>query len=201
MMTFQILTALALVTCGSIEISHKNEFNTLRPTQFPPCVRTIEISETDEEVYNEKCINESQKMQSISEDDACSCFQYVLQKTIGLEDEVNFPGRLLSIVFEDYFEQTDKPCANDIVVYTYDENETIMMYHFGIVIDNNTIESLWGSEIRRHQLFNVPTYFGNAAWFYTLKKEYKGPEGKKKAIASIKKCLNLQKKILKETYF
>jgi hypothetical protein len=196
-----LLSALTLLINGTIEIPTKNETNTLKHTKYTPQTR-LEILTTEEDAYNEKCLNECTVVATIPEEiNNFSCLHYALQKILDvtLEEEINFPGRLFSIFVEDYFEQTDNPQPNDLVIYTYDKNEP-QITHFAVVIDNNTIESKWGysPEIRCHSLLNVPTSFGNAAWFYTLKKKYKDPKGKAKAIAKIHECLDLQKKILTE---
>lgn len=189
-----------LIHFGS-EIITKNETNTLLCTKFSPIIRTVTIPENEKKAYNQNCMNECNIVDVMpAEMNKFSCFQYALEKiigAIGFEEEINFPGRLFSIFVERFFEQTENPQPNDLVIYTYDEND-LMMTHFAIVIDNNTVESKWGyfPEIRRHKLLNIHTDYGNAAWFYSLKKEYRGTQGKEKAIAEIQEFLNLQKQIL-----
>ena len=39
--------------------------------------------------------------------------------------------------------------------------------------------------IWQHSLFDVPAHYGNAAYFFTLKPEYSGPENKSKLIGDI----------------
>lgn len=195
--------ACMLLYFGSIEITTKNETNTLLCTKFSPIIRTTAIPEDEKEIYNQKCIDECKIVDAISEEmNNLSCFQYALEKIIGpigFEKEISFPGRLFSIFVEKYFEQTENPQLNDLVIYTYDEND-LTMAHFGIVVSNEIVESKWGysPEIRHHQLLNIPTDYGNAAWFYTLKKEYTGSNGKEKAIADILNLLNMQKQILRQ---
>ena len=80
---------------------------------------------------------------------------------------------------ENFFDQVAQPQNGDFVVYT-DDDENLAINHYGVVIDNQTIESKWGNskKILRHPLFAVPSNYGNAAFFFTLKKEYTNPFGK-----------------------
>lgn len=199
-MTDKILSALMLLSYGAIEIPTKNETNTLKHIKFTPVSRFEIPAAGEQEAFNDKRINECEIVGMIQEDRYnFSCLHYALQKILGFEfeEEINFPGRLFSIFVEDYFEQTKNPQPNDLVIYTYDKNE-LMMTHFAVVINNEIVESKWGysPEIRQHKLLDLPTTFGNTAWFYTLKKEYRGPKGKEKAVADILECINLQKQIL-----
>lgn len=65
------------------------------------------------------------------------------------------------------FEKIDDPHEGDIVVYMKDGVEQ----HYGIYINQITIESKWGSfpQILRHFSENVPICYGNDILYYTLK--------------------------------
>lgn len=202
-MTNQMLSAaLTLLSFGAIEIPTKNETNTLRSKRCTPISRNP-IAEDKQDAHNEKCLNTCTIIDIVPEEkNNFSCFHYALQKILGFEfeEEINFPGRLFSIFVEDYFESTNEPFS-DLIIYTRDASMEPMITHFAVVIDGwNIVESKWGysPEIRRHKLFDIPATFGNTAWSYRLKKEYRGPEGKKKAHDEICKMIELQKQILNQ---
>lgn len=118
------------------------------------------------------------------------CFQYALYKTTGFTGAISFPAYTNSISIEDFFEQTQHPQPNDLVVYTIDDNNREMR-HFAVVIDSVTFASKWGPRkpIWRHRPFDVPSAYGNAIWFFTLKEKYKTPEGEKLLIPDIERTL------------
>jgi hypothetical protein len=105
------------------------------------------------------------------------CFQHAVAKTTGFKDFLDFNKGNNFIT--QFFEQTNIPEKNDLVVYTTSEKDRSIQ-HFGIVIDDIIIESKWGNHslILQHRLFDVPYQYGVAAAFFTLKKEYKTVKGK-----------------------
>lgn len=193
------LAAMTLIKFGMIEITTKNETNSLNHTKYEPAKRLKVVVKQEE--YDQEWLNRAKIVERVENRYNSHSLHYALEKALDCKftEEINEPGRLFSIFIEDYFEQTDTPQANDLAIYTYDEEDTTIT-HVAVLIDRIKVESQWGYEIRQHILFHIPTaHPGYAGWFYTLKKEYKGPNGKKKAAAAIEECIKLQKKIFADS--
>jgi len=122
------------------------------------------------------------------------CFQYAIAQTTGFKENVDFylgKKDLTSISIENYFQQTNYPQKGDLVIYTTSETDLTML-HFGIFIDNVTVESKWGNflEIFHHPLFDIASNYGAAAGFFTLKHEYKADQ--QKLHADMRQEINLK---------
>lgn len=112
---------------------------------------------------------------SACDDPNIRCLQYALQKITGVPVYIPFYGRAdLDIPINHFFKQIEHPQPGCLVVYSTNK-EFPMSNHFAIAIDTVTFESKFGEnkEIVRHRLFDVPSSYGNVAWFFALKQEYK----------------------------
>jgi hypothetical protein len=132
------------------------------------------------------------KRYATPEEQLWKCFDYAIASTTGFRERLEFlSGRndITSISIEKYFDQTDKPKKNDLIVYTASEHN-LTIKHFGVFIDENKVESKWGMgrEIIHHDLFKIiPLQYGDAAGIFTLKEEFRSPAGRIKLVESIKK--------------
>jgi len=129
--------------------------------------------------------------QTTPQEQLCTCFGYAIAQatgtTVPLTLYENIGNRTSTINIEKFFEQTEHPQKNGLVIYTTDkDNRTIN--HVGFIIDQKTFESKWGffTNIIQHSLFSIPTFYGNTASFWALKKEFRSSEGKEILLKNIR---------------
>ena len=115
------------------------------------------------------------------------CFQYAMRTITGFDGFISFPGeRGFTIKLEKYFQQSLYPKKNDLIIYTPNEKNRAM-HHFAIAIDKTWFQSKWGNHahIYKHLPFDVPEYYGDAAWSFELITKYQEDEGKKLLLEDI----------------
>jgi len=73
-----------------------------------------------------------------------------------------------NIILNDNFISTCTPQKGDLVVYFSSTRSNIL--HWGIYLDNEMVESKWGSQsVFRHHFFDIPIQYGNRVRCYRLK--------------------------------
>lgn len=129
--------------------------------------------------------------QITSQEQPCTCFGYAIAQatgsTVPLTLYENIGNRTSTIDIEKFFEQTEHPQQNGLVIYTTDKDNR-KINHVAFIINQKTFESKWGffTNIIQHSLFSIPTFYGNTASFWTLKKEFRSPEGKEILLKNIR---------------
>jgi len=112
------------------------------------------------------------------------CFKYAVQKVFKLTDkEMNVLSTVhnhfchAKVNILSYFQQTNYPVPNALVVYLNDKN---YVKHFGIVRHSGQVESKLGSAtyIVAHPLWLIPNIYGNKALFFIPEQEFQGKKGK-----------------------
>jgi len=121
------------------------------------------------------------------------CFDYALYRITGNYTSATiYTDKTSDISIEKYFHQIETPQPNDLLIYTISKDNREIK-HFAIAIDETTFESRFGNcpyIIHHNKIFAVPTCYGNAASFWTLKKEFKTEQGRKKLIQELKNDIN-----------
>lgn len=129
------------------------------------------------------------------------CIQYAINAITKNTAQIKlYTDATLNIDITNFFEQTDRPKKNDLVIYTKSKNNHHIK-HFAIVIGHTNYESKWGNrtEIIQHDLFAIPSLYGKVASFWTLKKEFTSLEGRKLLPKQIKENISdHQKKTLEK---
>ena len=144
----------------------------------------------------DKCLKANKKLtiaRMADEDESRNrCDYFALKKAIGITDNTDFAvdnsrfNRRVEGV-EKYYQQTNKPKPNDIVLYVQSPQNPEAT-HFAVVESvekkrswglpkkkHLVLQSKWGAEkeIMQHRLFDVPSQYGSAAVIFTPKDEYK----------------------------
>ncbi len=115
------------------------------------------------------------------------CTDYAMRKVTGSTSSIAiYIDKTSNIYLEKFFDQTENPRPQDLVIYTTSKDDREIK-HFAVVIHPRIFESKFGSfaNIIQHKLFAIPPSYGNAASFWTLKKEFTTLEGKKLLQTSI----------------
>ncbi len=131
------------------------------------------------------------------------CLHYALTNILEITDNpgllkiINTADWLNNLNLLQYFEQTDHPQKNDLVVY-YADDTTHEPLHFGVVTGFNPhnnepiVTSKWGfrPEIFEHELFAVPFIYGTTVRFFTLKNKYQQVGKKTTLINKLHQAIN-----------
>ena len=143
------------------------------------------------------------KREATPEEQLGTCIRYAINTITNSTAPIKlYDNATSNIDITKFFEQTDHPEKNDLVVYTKSKNSR-KIKHFAIVVGDTTYESKWGThkEIIQHALFAIPTEHGKVASFWTLKKEFTYPEGQEKLPKMIAEDVTLFENKVIEKYF
>jgi hypothetical protein len=109
------------------------------------------------------------------------CTEYAMRQVTGCNALISiYTDKTSNLDLEKFFDQTENPRPKDLVIYTISKDNREIT-HFAVVIQPTIFESKFGAvaNIIQHKLFAVPLVYGNAASFWTLKKEFTTVEGSK----------------------
>jgi hypothetical protein len=109
------------------------------------------------------------------------CTEYAMKQVTGSTAPISiYIDKTSNLDIEKFFDQTENPRPQDLVIYTNSKDDREIK-HFAVVIQPTIFESKFGAftKIIQHKLFAIPLSYGNAASFWTLKKEFTTLEGKK----------------------
>jgi hypothetical protein len=128
--------------------------------------------------YNNNFIANVQIIKKATDQEAeWTCFGYAIYKATGSTVPLNMwknkNYKKTTIDIEKFFEQTESPQKNGIVIYSiYHHYREIK--HFAYIITSTIFESKCGKSrnIIHHALFDLPNTYGNIASFWTLREEY-----------------------------
>jgi hypothetical protein len=98
------------------------------------------------------------------------CFSYVFRTVLGYDEETLRRFHLWTETAESLlslgFVEIEEPRNEDIVCYRREDGEYYIAHHFGIFDDRRVI-SKWGiGSVFRHDLFQVPSIYGNHVLFF-----------------------------------
>jgi hypothetical protein len=116
------------------------------------------------------------------------CTEYAMRQVTGSTAPISiYINKTSNLDIEKFFDQTKNPRPKDLVIYTTSKDDREIK-HFAVVIHPTIFESKFGAftKIIQHRLFAIPPLYGNAASFWTLKKEFTTLEGNKLLQITIK---------------
>lgn len=132
------------------------------------------------------------------QDPSFRCFQLTFYQMTEFKGFLNFPGPIGNswqepgtVDIGNYIDQTPHPRPGGCAIYTKNEIDHEML-HFAFIVDSVTFESKRGGNPYkdRHRLFDTLSSYGNTAYFYELKEQYRSVEGKQLLLRDIQKELD-----------
>lgn len=144
------------------------------------CFFQNELQQKKVESFTKKLIAEKylySARKATIEEEKYDCGGYALAKALGFKKNSSVSLELTPVkalnLFK-YFKQTNNPKKNDLIFYFVTSSIPVTS-HIGVVLENNKIESKWGTTrfIAEHEKSKLPFSYGNDFSFYTLKNKFR----------------------------